>query len=197
MAFLVRTIRIVGIPRFEMTYLQAFILNDACHTLLFTVQCLADRTNYYMMLPVAISAIIALCDNLRALNLAVGGVKKYVDLVNNKKEDIIQSKSHIEVAIGFVCVAGIFLKINSFLTPIIYWQLLRVRYTLNPYIKQSFVELNKKANEIKNSPKCPVPLKLVIDKVQWAFSYMSKLNSPQNGQQGSNGQGAGSMCNIF
>ena len=196
-AFLVRTIRTVGIPRFEMTYLQAFILNDACHTLLFTVQCLADRTNYYMVLPVAISAIIALCDNLRALNLTVGGVKKYVDLVNNKKEEIIQSKSHIEVAIGFVCVAGIFLKINSFLTPIIYWQLLRVRYTLNPYIKQSFVELNNKANEIKNSPKCPSPIKLIIDKVQWAFSYMSKLNSPQNGQQGNSGQGAGSMCNIF
>ena len=196
-AFLVRTIRIVGIPRFEMTYLQAFILNDACHTLLFTVQSLADRMNYYMILPVAISAIIALCDNLRALNLTFGGVKKYVDLINNKKEDIIQSKSHIEVAIGFVCVAGIFLKINSFLTPIIYWQLLRVRYTLNPYIKQSFVELNNKANEIKNSPKCPAPLKLVIDKVQWVFSYMSKLNSPQNGQQGSSGQGAGSMCNIF
>ena len=72
-----------------------------------------------------------------------------------------------------------------------------MRYTLNPYIKQSFVELNNKANEIKNSPKCPAPVKLVIDKVQWAFSYMSKLNSPQNGQQGSSGQGAGSMCNIF
>ena len=194
LAFLVRTIRIVGTPRFDMTYLQAFILNDACHTLLFTVQSLSDRTNYYMMLPVAVSAVIALCDNLRTMNLIVGGVKKYIDLVNNKQEEIIQSRSHIEVAIGFVCVAGIFLKINSLLTPIIYWQLLRVRYTLNPYIKQSFAELNNKANVIKNSQKCPAPLKLIIDKVQWAFSYMTKLNNPQPGQQG---QGAGSMCNIF
>ena len=60
--------------------------------------------------------------------------------------------------------------------------------------KQSFAELNNKANEIKNSQKCPAPVKLIIDKVQWAFSYMTKLNNPQPGQQG---QGAGSMCNIF
>lgn len=199
-AFLVRTIRIVGIPQFNMTYFQAFILNDSCHTLFFTLQSLTDRTNYYMLLPVGISAIIAICDNLAATNLNIGGIKKYVDLVNNKREEITQSKSHIELAIGFVCIGGIFLKINSLLTPIIYWQLLRVRYTINPYTKQSFTELNNAANDIKNSSKCPEILKVVIEKVQSFFSYMGKINSPQNqnGQQQTNGeQGGGSMCNIF
>jgi len=196
-AFLVRTIRLVGIPRFDVTYLQAFIMNDSCHALLFTIQALSDRTNYYMMLPVAVSVIIALCDNARTMNLSIGGVKKYIDLVNNKKDELIQSKSHIEVAIGFVCIAGVFLKINSFLTPIIYWQLLRVRYTLNPYVKQSFTDLNNLANNFKNSQQCPVPIKFVIEKIQWAFNYMTQINNPQNGQQGNNAQGAGSMCHIF
>ena len=197
-AFLVRTIRIVGVPKFDLTYLQVFIMNDACHSLLFTVQTLPDRLNYYMMLPVVISAIIAICDNLNSLNLKFGPIKSYVDLINNKKEDLLQSKSYVEVAIGFVSIAGIFLKINSILTPIIYWQLMRVRYTLNPYIKKSFSDLNDLANNIKNNEKCPGPIKFVIEKVQWAFSFMGKMSNPQTGQaQGNNGQGGGSMCYIF
>ena len=197
-AFLIRTIRLVGIPKFDFTYLQVFIMNDSCHTLLFAIQTLSDRFNYYMMLPVAVSALIALCENARALGLNVGGIQKYVDLVNNKKEELIQGKSYIEVAIGFVSIAGIFLKINSILTPIIYWQLMRVRYTLNPYVKKSFGDLNNLANSFKNSEKCPGPAKFVIEKIQWAFDFMGKISNPQpgQGQQGNNQQG-GSMCNIF
>jgi len=194
LAFLVRTIRIVGIPKFDLTYLQAFIMNDSCHTLLFALQSLSDRLNYYMMLPVVVSTIIALCDNIRYMD--IGGVKQYIDLVNNKREELIQSKSHIEVAIGFVSIAGIFLKINSILTPIIYWQLMRVRYTLNPYIKKSFTDLNNLANQIKLNEKTPGAIKFIIDKVQLAFSYMGKINNPQPGQQGA-GRGMGSMCNVF
>ena len=173
-------------------------MNDSCHTLLFITQTLTDRINYYMLLPVVVSAIIALCDNARAMNVNIGGVKSYIDLVNKNEEQLIQSKSYIEVAIGFVSVLGIFLKLNSILTQIIYWQLMRVRYTLNPYIKQSFTDLNNLANQFKNSDKCPGPVKFVIDKIQLAFSYMGKMNSPQPGQgQGNAGSGLGSMCNIF
>ena len=88
-------------------------------------------------------------------------------------------------------------KLNSLLTPVIYWQMIRVRYTLNPYIKQSFKEINGFANVIKNSEKCPGIIKTIIDKVQWAVDYLGKMNSPQqNGQGQQQGQG-GSMCNIF
>ena len=201
-AFLIRTIRFAGIPKFDLTYLQVFIMNDSCHTLLFTVQTLSDRLNYYMMLPVVVSTIIAICDNLKSMNLSLGGLNSYIDMVNNKKEELTQSKSYIEVAIGFVSIAGIFLKLNSILTPIIYWQLMRVRYTLNPYIKKSFSDLNDLANKLKNNDKCPGPVKFIIEKVQWAFSFMGKISNPQNGQngqqQGNNNQGGmGSMCNIF
>ena len=192
LSFLIRTIRLVGIPRFDVSYLQAFIMNDSCHSLLFTMQSLTDRLNYYMMLPVVISAIIALCDNLKTMGLTFG--KKHIDSINNKKEDLIQNKSYIEVAIGFVSIAGIFLKINSILTPIIYWQLMRVRYTINPYIKKSFSDLNDLSNNIKNNPNCPGLIKFIIEKIQWVFNFMGKLNNPQT--QGNNGQGR-SMCSIF
>ena len=196
--FLIRTIRLIGIPKFNITYLQAFIMNDSCHILLYTIQTITDRINYYMLLPVTVTAIIALCDNIKSMNLPVGGMIKYVDLVNNKKEEIIQSRSHIEVAIGFISIIGIFLKINSIFTPIIYWQLMRVRYTLNPYIRKSFSDFNKLADVIKNSDKCPGILKFIIDKGQWAFSLMGKMSSQERQAGGqNNGQGGGSFCNIF
>ena len=194
-AFLIRTIRLVGIPQFNMTYLQATLMNDACHTLLFAVQIILERLNYYLLFPVIISAVIALCENLKKMNIKL----PYIDLINNKKEEIIQSRSHVEVAIGFVSIIGIFLKLNSILTPIIYWQMIRVRYTLNPYIKESFKEINNYANQIKNSDKCPGIVKTIIDKVQWGVEYLGKMSSPQQNAQGqdqSQGQGS-SMCFIF
>ena len=194
-AFLIRTIRLVGIPQFNMTYLQATLMNDACHTLLFAVQIILERLNYYLLFPVIISAVIALCENLKKMNIKL----PYIDLINNKKEEIIQSRSHVEVAIGFVSIIGIFLKLNSILTPIIYWQMIRVRYTLNPYIKESFKEINNYANQIKNSNKCPGIVKTIIDKVQWGVEYLGKMSSPQQNAQGqdqSQGQGS-SMCYIF
>ena len=197
--FLIRTIRQVGVPQFNMTYLQAALMNDACHTLLFSVQIVIERFNYYLIFPVIISAVIALSDNMRSFNAKLPLAQQYIDLINNKKEEIIQTRSHVEVAIGFVSIIGIFLKLNSFLTPIIYWQMVRVKYTLNPYIKQSFKEINQFANDVKNNEKCPGIVKTIIDKVQWAVDYMGKMYSPQQNtqsQEQNQGQG-GSMCNIF
>jgi len=197
--FLIRSIRLVGIPQFNMTYLQAALMNDACHTLLFAIQIILDRLNYYMLFPVIISSVLALCDNAKVLNVIMPFGQEYIDLVNNKREEIIQSRAHVEVAIGFVSILGIFLKLNSILTPVIYWQMIRIRYTLNPYIKESFKEINELANVIKNSERCPGIVKTIIDKVQWAVEYLGKMSSPQqNGQDQQQGQGqGGSMCNIF
>ena len=178
LAFLVRTIRSVGIPKFDMIYFRALIMNDSCHTLLYTLQTLLDKFNYYIIIPVLISTIIALSDNGRNIVL----VKKYTNLVNNKREELIEIRSNIEVTIGFVSIFGVFLKINSILTPILYWQAMKFRYILNPYIKKSFSQLNYSSNQFKNSEKCPKLVSIIIDKVQMAISYMAKMGNPQSGQ---------------
>ena len=197
-AFLIRTIRLVGIPQFNMTYLQAVLMNYSCHTLLFSVQIIMERFNYYLIFPIVISAVLALCENIQHMNIKMPLGQEYINTINNKKEEIIQSSAHVEVAIGFVSIVGIFLKLNSILTPIIYWQMMRVRYTLNPYIKQSFKEINNFANIIKKSDKCPGIIKTIIDRVQWLIDYIGKMyNQPNNQGQGQNQGQGGSMCNIF
>ena len=178
LGFLVRTVRCVGIPRFDMLYFRALIMNDSCHTLLYTLQTLLDKFNYYIIIPILISTIIALSDNGRNIVL----VKKYTNLLNNKREELMEVRSNIEVAIGFVSIFGVFLKINSILTPIVYWQAMKFRYTLNPYIKKSFSQLNYSSNQFKNSENCPKLLSLIIDKIQMSISYLAKLGNPQPGQ---------------
>ena len=178
LGFLVRTVRCVGIPKFDMIYFRALIMNDSCHTLLYTLQTLLDKFNYYIIIPVLISTVIALSDNGRNINL----FKKYTNFVNNKREELIEVRSNIEVTIGFVSIFGVFLKINSIITPILYWQVMKFRYTLNPYIKKSFSHLNHVSNQFKNSEKCPKLLSLIIDKIQMAIIYMAKMGNPQPGQ---------------
>ena len=175
LGFLIRTIRCVGIPKFDIIYLRALIANDSCHTLIYTLQTLLDKFNYYIIIPVLISTIIALSDNGK--NIAL--VKKYTNYMNNKREELIEVRSNIEVTIGFVSIFGVFLKINSSLTPILYWQAMKFKYTLNPYIKKSFSHLNYVSNQFKNSEKCPKLLSLIIDKIQMVVGYMATLGNPQ------------------
>lgn len=198
-AFAVRSIHLVGIPQFNLNYLQALLMNDSFHSLVFVAQTLIDRFNYYMIVPVGVSAVIALSENIKATGIKIGNTEKMIDSVIKGKETLIQDKTHIEVAIGFIAVLGIFLKINSILTPIIYWQMMKVRYTLNPYLKQSFKELNQVVEGFKNSGKCPAPVKFVIEKMQWAFTYMGQVNAAANQQNGQgNNQGvAAPKCTIF
>ena len=87
--------------------------------------------------------------------------KKYFDMILNRKENLLQDRANIEVGIGFLLIIGVFMRLNSFLLPIIYWQLMIVKYFLQPKIKKSFELLNGHVNKFKNSSTCPAILKVV------------------------------------
>ena len=38
---------------------------------------------------------------------------------------------------------------------------------------------------------------MIIEKIQWGFEYMGKVEVPQNQEQGGQQQQQGSGCNIF
>ena len=192
-AFLIRTIRQCGIPKFNIEYLQILISNDAFHILMYSIVLFIDRFNYFIIFPSILTSVIDICENIKMLNNQfLIQFNKYFDLILSKKNELIQDRAHVEVAIGFLLIIGIFLKLNSILLPIIYWQFMKIKYTLNPQIKNSFSYLNLYANNFKNSSNCPSLVKFIIDKIQWLFEYMGRVDIPQNGQQQS-----GSRCSIF
>ena len=186
-AYLLRTLRLNGIPKWKVEYLQGLMGIDSVHVFFYSLVLFIERFNYYLILPVALAAVIDSCENIKDdKNLNV--FKKYFDLVLKNKENLLQERANIEVGIGFLLIVGVFLKLNSFLLPIIYWQLMKVKYFLQPRIKKSFEILNSYVNKFKNSQNCPNLMKIVIEKIQWLFEYFGKVE-PKNQQN--------SSCMIF
>ena len=191
---LIRTVRLVGVPKFKMEYLQALVMSDSFHVIMLAGQTIADRFNFYILCPIIISLGLYLSENLKSL-IKISLLQKLINWFITNKEEILINRAHIELAVAFLIIPGFFLKLNSLITIIVCWQLMRVKYSINPYIHHSFYLLNAKVNEFKNSGQCPAIARTVIDKIQWVFNYMGKMNAPEQGQ-GNNTQGS-SMCNIF
>ena len=68
---------------------------------------------------------------------------------------------------------------------------------MNPNIQVTFRLLNQYVNAFKNQPSVPGSLKMIIEKIQWGFEYMGKVEVPQNQEQDGQQQQQGSGCNIF
>ena len=195
LGLLIRTIRLCGKPQWKIEYAQILFTNETFQLLLSTLVLFIDRFNYYLMLPCGISVLLYVCENMKAMNnQMLNGFMGYIDTIVNKKAELIQCKAHVEVAIGFLLVVGFFFKTNAFILPIIYWQLMKMKYVMNPNIQVSFRILNEKVNGVKNKPGVPPIAKMVIEKIQWVFEYMGKVEMPKEGGQQ---QSAGPSCIIF
>lgn len=198
LALIVRSIRLCGKPQWNVQYAQILFTNETFQLLLCSLILFIDRFNYYLMLPCGISALVYVCENLKSMNnqMLVGFIG-YIEAIIAKKNELIQCRAHVEVAIGFLVIVGFFFKINSFILPIIYWQLMKMRYVMNPNIQVTFRLLNQYVNAFKNQPSVPGIVKMIIEKIQWGFEYMGKVEVPQNQEQGGQQQQQGSGCNIF
>ena len=126
-----------------------------------------------MLLPILISTIIAFAEDFGDSKI----INNIFSKIINSKEDIIQNKTNIEVLIGFLEIIGVFIKINTLKVPIIYWNILRFRYLVNPYVYKSFEEINKKVNLLKENKSIPSYIKYIINKIQLMFIYFGNINT--------------------
>ena len=181
-AFLIKVFREVGKPYFSKKYFQCLFLNDSFHTLIYIFLCYLDYFNYYMLLPVAISSIVAIAEDLKDNQLIFNYINNYISSVNKVREKLIQDKTHLEIVIGFLLIFGTSIGINTLKTPIIYWHILRFRYIVNPYVHNSFAELNKKVETFKGSDKCPGFLIYIIEKIQKMFNYLGNATIDKKGK---------------
>ena len=170
-SFLIKLFREIGKPSFAKLYLQYLLLNDTFHTLIYIFICSIDNYNYYMLLPIIISSFISFLEDFKDSNC----LKKYLLEIEKFKIELIQNKTHIEVIIGFLQIIGVLLSINTFKTPIIYWNFLRFRYFINPVVYKSFEELNEKINKIKEKKMMPKFVNYIINKIQLIFNYFGNI----------------------
>ena len=177
--FLIRSIRLVGIPRFEMGYLYQLLKTESFQTFIYSIEILIEKFNYFLMVPIIISIFVAFCENLKLYNLNLGTkINQIIDLMNNKKEDLLQDKSDIELGMGIFLIVGFMLKINSLIIFIIHIQVLYIKYNFDYRLKRSLNKLNFYVNQFKNSNNCPSVFKNIIEKIQNMFEYLgnSQIN---------------------
>ena len=170
-SFLIKLFREIGKPSFAKLYLQYLLLNDTFHTLIYIFICSIDNYNYYMLLPIIISSFVSFVEDFKDSNC----LKKYLLEIDKFKMELIQNKTYIEVIIGFLQIMGVLLSINTFKTPIIYWNFLRFRYFINPFVYKSFEELNEKINKIKEKKTMPKFVNYIITKIQLMFNYFGNI----------------------
>jgi hypothetical protein len=191
LALLVRVLRRVGLPKFQMIYAQQLFLDEHFQILLYALLFMIDRLNIFILIPLGITAILNLAEFFRSNHRIFKSIIPYTDKIINKRVELALARANAEVAIGFFLFLGIFLGLNSFLIPIFYWQYLRFKYIVNEDTKISFRKLNNFADKIKNHPSTPGPIKFIIDKIQQFASFMGRTESAP-------GQAAGGQnCTIF
>ena len=193
-ALLLRTYNRVGIIKFSMEFAQILFLDEHFQLLLYSLLFMIERFNYFVLLPLLVTAILNLSYFISkygsTLPTAItNSIKPYSEKILAKRVELAKARSNIEIAIGFLLVIGILFGINSFLTPIFYWQYMRFKYIVNEDIKAAFTRLNQFINQKKVT--LPSVFQLGISKIQQFAEYMGRTESGPGQNAG------GSNCIIF
>ena len=109
-------------------------------------------------------------------------------------------KSDIEVYAGFYLVVTFFIGGNSLLAIFFYWQMMRMRYMMNPNLQGSFGKLDVLFQEYLNHPYCPGILRTVYFKIREFASSIVDVQAQQQRVQESGGGMMGALknsCSIF
>jgi hypothetical protein len=192
LALLIRVYRRVGFPRLSMEFAQQLFLDEHFQLLLYALLFLIDRFNLFVLVPLCMTALLNLSEIMKAAsNPIFRFLTPYCDKLLNKRVEFALMRSNVEIAIGFLLFVGIFLGLNSFLTPLFYWQYLRFKYIINNDTKTSFGNVNGYINAIKTNANVPGGLKFVLEKIQQFGEYMGRTEP--TGNQGAGGQN----CIIF
>lgn len=89
------------------------------------------------------------------------------------KGHFLEMRSDIEVYLGFYLIIGWFLGWSGFLSIILYWQLMRMRYMMSYNIQGAFKRLDTKLQGYTSLPACPGIVKSAYMKVRGFMSNMA------------------------
>lgn len=124
-----------GYPKRTKAYWLPVVRDDALHTLFFSLIYLYYSDRLVAHLPIALAAFIWVVGGLCTEELPAK-VTNWARTVDRRKWVLI--KQDIELGIGIYLVFAILLPWGSVIETVLYWQFLRIKYVLNPYLQVSF-----------------------------------------------------------
>mmetsp|Transcript_114631 Transcript_114631/g.214636 ORF Transcript_114631/g.214636 Transcript_114631/m.214636 type:complete len:311 (+) Transcript_114631:32-964(+) len=174
--------------KFSTDYLQTIMQEDVTMMpfLAVTVLLPGIQPAIYIvaLVPFALTAIMSLAMICKHYPQMPGLLRFLTPLAEiSARYTLMQARSDSEVMLGFVFIAGVFLKVNSFMHPLLYWNMMRMRYTMTPWTQASFRKVDGFLSPI-------------LDKIPGVSTLYSKLKDALHNFADVQKQG-GSGCSIL
>lgn len=127
-----------GFPQRSKAYWLPVLRDDALHTVIFSLIYMYYTGRVVVHLPVAVAAAVWCVSGLSCEEIPAK-VRLWAQKVEKRKWVLL--KQDLEVAIGVYLVLSILTPWGSIFEMILYWQYLRIKYVLSPYLQVAFHNL--------------------------------------------------------
>jgi hypothetical protein len=169
-----------GFIKFTKEYFKQTLSSDYLNDLMILGLCaFSFNGSVIMWVPLILMSVVKISEfvhNLAAKgnNLAklINGVFDYAFI---RKDYLEELKSDIEVYTGFYLLAMIAFGWISFMQPMIYWQIMQVRYIINKKINKAINELAARMDSIIAMPNLPKILKYPFIGLRKFGAYMATI----------------------
>ena len=175
LAFLIGAFKKHGRPKFEGWYWRGLIADWNFHDLVTTIFCGISHSNTIAIwVPILIRSFIFIADFINLASRKGSGlaqsINKFTHSASEKREDFLTLKADLEVYIGFYVILALAMYWVTLMLPLFYWQLMQVKYLINPYTSIAFNKLAYQMDYIVAQPNCPFFIK-------WPLKGLRKLGS--------------------
>ena len=109
-------------------------------------------------------------------------------------------KSDLEVYVGFILILMVFVGGAGLMHVIMYWQMMRLRYMMNPCTQEAFGRFDIMLQGYFNHPYCPGVIRTGYGTVKSFMSGMTDAQAQKEKVEANGGGYLGAMkssCNIF
>lgn len=112
--------------------------------------------------------------------ILIAPLKKVLDLATSNRHEYEKMKCDLEIYLGICLLLGWFIGLSNIVSIILYWQVLRVRYMINPPVKKAFGRLDRNIRT-QVLPRCP---ELVTRGYDFISNFSTSMGSLPNQSSG-------------
>lgn len=212
-----------GVPKWQAAYAQRLVLDPSTQALFFCLVFWVSAPFSLAMIPVFLIEMVhfaaytaSLLQVLKLARVSAAASKLLSPAVGAIMSDpsfatlpaqskwaklyhrMPQVAASVEVGIGMALLVEMLTPARNFLLTILYWQLLRVRYMINPQLQEAFRVLNATILTLVHHPRCPAVVATVYAKIQKFAISMADVQQ-QQAAVGGGGVAAGlaNKCTVM
>jgi hypothetical protein len=142
-----------GRPRFSREYAQQAMMDEKGQLAMLACVLLGARPILVGVLPSAMRSTLTLCQWLhKNANLVPSFLRAHIAKVVSAEHQLKTWCGSLEMVTGFLFIFQVFTGYQSILTVFLYWQTLRMRYMLSPYLRTAFSALRTTTDRLMLGP---------------------------------------------